>query len=75
MVAGVTLNVLVGVNKVFPVQQRPWCHQVSNQFIAEDRARRSRSTSFSAPTDEGPRSSFSESGQGRISKARHHVHA
>jgi multiple sugar transport system substrate-binding protein len=49
--AGVTLNVLVGVNNVFPVQQRQWFNQVSNQFQQQTGAK-VRFDTFAAPTDE-----------------------
>ena len=49
--AGVTLNVLVGVNNVFPVQQRQWFSQVSNEFQQQTGAK-VRFDTFAAPTDE-----------------------
>ncbi len=49
--AGVTLNVLVGVNNIYPVQQQQWFSQVSTEFQKQTGAK-VRFDTFAAPTDE-----------------------
>ncbi|MEN3304373.1 MAG: multiple sugar transport system substrate-binding protein [Micromonosporaceae bacterium] len=49
--AGVTLNVLVGANNIYPTQQKQWFSDVSDRFQKETGARVSFDT-FATPNDE-----------------------
>ncbi|HEX4703737.1 MAG TPA: extracellular solute-binding protein [Pseudonocardiaceae bacterium] len=48
---GVTLNVLMGANNIYPVQQKQWFSAVSDKFQKQTGAKVSFDT-FAAPTDE-----------------------
>lgn len=62
--AGVTLNVLLGANTIYPVQQRQWFTQVSHEFQQQTGAKVSFDT-FASPNDELTKIQVSElSGQG-----------
>jgi multiple sugar transport system substrate-binding protein len=62
--AGVTLNVFLGADTIYPVQQRQWFTQVSNQFAKQTGAKVSFDT-FASPNDELTKIQVSElSGQG-----------